>query len=241
MSHSPAPTNVSPSGPDGRPPAHSASATADLTSSITSLTPNPLQKSNASAPRDLSDSHALLRLGFIVPPRLQAFSKTIRHSLIRHTSIRPKFFEKDCPHILERDAPSAPRPQPQRAGPPTATHPNTKMRQYAGLTPPQRNQGVSACRPIAKPSQQLLLDLDKHTAHSPPIHPQIAQGWHDRFLTLTPQELPPIDASFKDLGKKCFPLSRFRSLTPEILDKISRKPTNHPSRIMSTPPDAPTP
>jgi hypothetical protein len=84
----------------------------------------------------------------------------------------------------------------------------------------KRNQGVSASIHMAKPSKQLQLDLEKHNSQYPPIHLQIADGWHDRFLIIDHQDFYHIGASLKDLGKKCFAFSKLEAIKPDILQKF---------------------
>ena len=59
-----------------------------------------LAKIERAHPRDLSDCHAMLRLGLIAPDRLRDFFEQIRPALIRHPNIRPEAFEKNLADFL---------------------------------------------------------------------------------------------------------------------------------------------
>lgn len=69
-------------------------------------------------------------------------------------------------------------------------------------------------------SKQLKLDLKKHNAQYDPIEIIEFKRSHDRFLIIDDETIYHFGASLKDLGKKWFAFSKFKTKDLEILNKL---------------------
>ena len=63
------------------------------------------------------------------------------------------------------------------------------------------------------------LDINKFNKQSPTLNVAITNKFHDRFMVIDNKELYHIGASLKDLGKKCFAISKIDD--NEYIDQIS--------------------
>ena len=63
------------------------------------------------------------------------------------------------------------------------------------------------------------LDINKFNKQYPTLNVAITNKFHDRFMVIDNKELYHIGASLKDLGKKCFAISKIDD--NEYIDQIS--------------------
>ena len=63
------------------------------------------------------------------------------------------------------------------------------------------------------------LDINKFNKQYPTLKVAMTNKFHDRFIVIDNKELYHIGASLKDLGKKCFAISKIED--DEYIDKIS--------------------
>ena len=63
------------------------------------------------------------------------------------------------------------------------------------------------------------LDINKFNKQYPTLKVAYTNKFHDRFIVIDNKELYHIGASLKDLGKKCFAISRIEE--DEYIEKIS--------------------
>ena len=63
------------------------------------------------------------------------------------------------------------------------------------------------------------LDINKFNKQYPVLKLAYTNKFHDRFIVIDNKELYHIGASLKDLGKKCFAISKIED--DEYIDKIS--------------------
>ena len=63
------------------------------------------------------------------------------------------------------------------------------------------------------------LDINKFNKQYPTLKVAYTNKFHDRFIVIDNKELYHIGASLKDLGKKCFAISRIED--DEYIEKIS--------------------
>ena len=63
------------------------------------------------------------------------------------------------------------------------------------------------------------LDINKFNKQYPTLKVAYTNKFHDRFIIIDNKELYHIGASLKDLGKKCFAISRIED--DEYIEKIS--------------------
>ena len=64
------------------------------------------------------------------------------------------------------------------------------------------------------------LDIQKFNQEYPSLTITKTNKFHDRFMIIDNQELYHIGASLKDLGKKCFAISKINDL--EYVEKMSK-------------------
>lgn len=69
-------------------------------------------------------------------------------------------------------------------------------------------------------SKQLKLDFERYSKQYDNITLKIFQNSHDRFLIIDKKEIYHIGASFKDLGKKWFALSKMNLDVDELIKKL---------------------
>lgn len=84
----------------------------------------------------------------------------------------------------------------------------------------KRSVGVSATIYTQRITQQLQLDLDRHTSQYPPIDIRTYRDSHDRFLIVDETDVYHIGASLKDLGKKMFAFSKLDIPAAVITDLL---------------------
>jgi hypothetical protein len=87
----------------------------------------------------------------------------------------------------------------------------------------KRSAGVSCTIYTKTISKQLALDLEKHNQQYQPIVIEKFADAHDRFLIIDGAEIYHIGASLKDLWKKWFAFSRFKTGAIEMLEKLQKK------------------
>lgn len=80
----------------------------------------------------------------------------------------------------------------------------------------KRGENVSATIYTQQVSRQLRLDVDRHNSQYPPIEVDVFRRSHDRFLCID-DTVYHVGASIKDLGKKCFAISKMEDFKPEEL------------------------
>jgi hypothetical protein len=85
----------------------------------------------------------------------------------------------------------------------------------------KRKKGVEAMIYTEKISQQLDLDIQKHTTQYPSIEVKTYKKNHDRFLIID-EEVYHIGASIKDLGNRLFAFSKLGLDKKELVDKVER-------------------
>ncbi|MBR5061159.1 MAG: virulence RhuM family protein [Prevotella sp.] len=85
----------------------------------------------------------------------------------------------------------------------------------------KRAAGVSAVVYTKPMSQQLQLDLQRHNAQYPPIHVNICQCAHDRFLIID-DTVYAFGASLKDAGKKLFAYLKMQETSAQDLLNMIR-------------------
>jgi hypothetical protein len=85
----------------------------------------------------------------------------------------------------------------------------------------KRKKGVEAMIYTEKISQQLDLDIQKHTTQYPSIEVKTYKKNHDRFLIID-EEVYHIGASIKDLGNRLFAFSKLGLDQKELIDKVER-------------------
>lgn len=64
------------------------------------------------------------------------------------------------------------------------------------------------------------LDIQKFNKQYPILKVAITDKFHDRFIVIDNKELYHIGASLKDLGKKCFAISKIEDT--EYIEKLSK-------------------
>ena len=84
----------------------------------------------------------------------------------------------------------------------------------------KRSVGVSATIYTQRITQQLQLDLDRHSSQYPPIDIRTYRDSHDRFLIVDETDVYHIGASLKDLGKKMFAFSKLDIPAAVITDLL---------------------
>ena len=68
-------------------------------------------------------------------------------------------------------------------------------------------------------SKLMKLDINKFNKQYPILKVATTNKFHDRFIVIDNKELYHIGASLKDLGKKCFAISKIEDM--EYVEKIS--------------------
>jgi hypothetical protein len=76
------------------------------------------------------------------------------------------------------------------------------------------------CAVYTRISATLKKDLEKHNQQYPIITLVENHSSHDRFIIIDNTQLYHIGASLKDLGNKCFALSRMDDVLPELATKL---------------------
>ena len=89
----------------------------------------------------------------------------------------------------------------------------------------KKNEGVKVIILTSEKSNILKLDVQKFNKEYPILEIAITDKFHDRFLVIDNKELYHIGASLKDLGKKCFAISRIEDkyYLEKVVDKCYQK------------------
>lgn len=83
----------------------------------------------------------------------------------------------------------------------------------------KKNKNVEVVILTSQNSNISKLDINKFNKQYPTLKVARTNKFHDRFIVIDNKELYHIGASLKDLGKKCFAISRIEDM--EYLEKIS--------------------
>ncbi len=83
----------------------------------------------------------------------------------------------------------------------------------------KKNKNVEVVILTLQNSNLTKLDINKFNKQYPTLKVAITNKFHDRFIVIDNKELYHIGASLKDLGKKCFAISRIED--DEYIEKIS--------------------
>lgn len=84
----------------------------------------------------------------------------------------------------------------------------------------KKNKSVQIVILTSQNRNFLKLDIDKFNQQYPTLKITYTSKFHDRFMLIDEKELYHIGASLKDLGKKCFAISKIEDL--EYVEKLSR-------------------
>lgn len=89
----------------------------------------------------------------------------------------------------------------------------------------KKNKNVKVTILTSEKSNILKLDIEKFNKEYPILKVVISDKFHDRFLIIDNQELYHIGASLKDLGRKCFAISKMedKNLIEKVVDKCYQK------------------
>ena len=83
----------------------------------------------------------------------------------------------------------------------------------------KKNKNVEVVILTLQNSNLTKLDINKFNKQYPTLKVAITNKFHDRFIVIDNKELYHIGASLKDLGKKCFAISKIED--DEYIEKIS--------------------
>ena len=83
----------------------------------------------------------------------------------------------------------------------------------------KKNKAVEVVILTSQNSNMRKLDIQKFNKQYPVLKLAYTNKFHDRFIIIDNKELYHVGASLKDLGKKCFAISRIED--DEYIDKIS--------------------
>lgn len=84
----------------------------------------------------------------------------------------------------------------------------------------KKNKDVQVVILTSQNRHFLKLDIDKFNQQYPTLKIAYTSKFHDRFMLIDEKELYHIGASLKDLGKKCFAISKIEDL--EYVEKLSK-------------------
>lgn len=84
----------------------------------------------------------------------------------------------------------------------------------------KKNKNVEVVILTSENSNITKLDIQKFNKEYPTLKVAKTDKFHDRFIVIDNKELYHIGASLKDLGKKCFAISKIKDM--EYLEKISK-------------------
>ena len=84
----------------------------------------------------------------------------------------------------------------------------------------KKNKAVEVVILTTPNSNIRKLDIQKFNKQYPVLKLAYTNKFHDRFIVIDNKELYHIGASLKDLGKKCFAISKFKDM--EYIEKISQ-------------------
>lgn len=83
----------------------------------------------------------------------------------------------------------------------------------------KKNKAVEVVILTSRNSNLNKLDINKFNKQYPTLKVATTNKFHDRFIIIDSKELYHVGASLKDLGKKCFAISRIED--EEYIKKIS--------------------
>ncbi len=84
----------------------------------------------------------------------------------------------------------------------------------------KKNKNVEAVILTSQNSNLTKLDIQKFNKQCPTLKVATTNKFHDRFIVIDHKELYHCGASLKDLGKKCFAISKIEDM--EYVEKISK-------------------
>lgn len=84
----------------------------------------------------------------------------------------------------------------------------------------KKNRDVQVVILTSQNCHFIKLDIDKFNKQYPTLKITYTNKFHDRFMIIDEKELYHIGASLKDLGKKCFTISKINDL--EYVEKMSK-------------------
>ena len=84
----------------------------------------------------------------------------------------------------------------------------------------KKNKDVEVVILTSQNSDLTKLDIQKFNKQYPTLELAKTDKFHDRFIIIDNKELYHIGASLKDLGKKCFAISKIEDM--EYVEKISK-------------------
>ena len=89
----------------------------------------------------------------------------------------------------------------------------------------KKNKNVKVTILTSEKSNISKLDIQKFNKEYPILEVALTAKFHDRFLIIDSKELYHIGASLKDLGKKCFAISKMedKNLIEKVVDKCYQK------------------
>ena len=82
----------------------------------------------------------------------------------------------------------------------------------------KKNKGVEVVILTSQNSNLSKLDSNKFNRQYPTLKVAITNKFHDRFMVIDNKELYHCGASLKDLGKKCFAISKIKDM--EYIEKM---------------------
>ncbi len=83
----------------------------------------------------------------------------------------------------------------------------------------KKNKDVEVVILTSQNSNIRKLDIQKFNKQYPTLKLAYTNKFHDRFIVIDNKDLYHIGASLKDLGKKCFAISKIEDI--EYIEKIS--------------------
>lgn len=84
----------------------------------------------------------------------------------------------------------------------------------------KKNKEVEVVILTSKNNELSQLDINKFNGQYPTLNLAITNRFHDRFMVIDDKELYHIGASLKDLGKKCFAISKVEN--QEMIDLLKK-------------------
>lgn len=89
----------------------------------------------------------------------------------------------------------------------------------------KKNENIKVTILTSEKSNISKLDVQKFNKEYPILEVVTTEKFHDRFLIIDNQELYHVGASLKDLGKKCFAISKMedKNLIEKVVDKCYQK------------------
>ena len=84
----------------------------------------------------------------------------------------------------------------------------------------KKNKGVKVVIITSEKSNMSKLDIQKFNKQYPVLEVAKTKKFHDRFIVIDNKELYHIGASLKDLGKKCFAISKIEDA--EYIERLGK-------------------